>query len=118
MGPLASLKPYPLPGHIGHALRYGWMFSGRLRLQSVLSHGKSASSQIQHFLWFLSIFVTLSSRTMLPDKENEDCPLLEFLGGLTVKDLALSLLWYGFHLWPGNFRMLWVWPKKKKDCLS
>ena len=35
-----------------------------------------------------------------------------------VKNLALLLLWlwlqlwYGFHLWPGNFRMLWVRPKK------
>ena len=31
-----------------------------------------------------------------------------------VKDLALSLLWYGFDPWPGNFLMLWAWPKKKK----
>ena len=34
-----------------------------------------------------------------------------------VKDLALSLLWHsgwGFKPWPGNFCMLWVWPKKKK----
>ena len=33
-----------------------------------------------------------------------------------VKDLALSLLqlgllvWYRFDPWPGNFRMLWMWP--------
>ena len=38
-----------------------------------------------------------------------------------VKDLALSrqrvrsLLWHGFNSWPGNFYMLWVWPKKKKS---
>ena len=31
------------------------------------------------------------------------------------KDLASSLLWCGFHPWPWNFCMLWVWPKKKKD---
>ena len=38
-----------------------------------------------------------------------------------VRDLALSLqqlrllLWHGFHLWPGNFHMPWVWPEKKKE---
>ena len=37
-----------------------------------------------------------------------------------VKDLALSLLWLGsrlwgrFGLWPRNFHMPWVWPKKRK----
>ena len=37
-----------------------------------------------------------------------------------VNDLALSLqwleslLWCSFDPWPGNFHMLWVWPKKKK----
>ena len=29
-----------------------------------------------------------------------------------VKDLALSLLWLGFNLWPGNF-MSWAWQKQK-----
>ena len=35
-----------------------------------------------------------------------------------VKDPALSLEWLGlllwcwFHLWPGNFHMLWVQPKE------
>lgn len=43
-----------------------------------------------------------------------------------VKDLALALLWLrallwlgallgpGFYPWPGNFRMLWAWPKEKE----
>ena len=37
-----------------------------------------------------------------------------------VKDLALSvalaglLLWRGFDPRPGNFHMLWVWPKKRE----
>lgn len=37
-----------------------------------------------------------------------------------VKDPAVSLpplgslLWHRFALWPGNFPMLWEWPKKKK----
>ena len=31
-----------------------------------------------------------------------------------VKALALSLLWYEFDPWPGNFHMLQVWPKKLK----
>lgn len=40
-----------------------------------------------------------------------------------VKDLVLSLQWFGsllghqFNTWPGNFHMLWTWPnnnKKKK----
>ena len=39
----------------------------------------------------------------------------EFLCGLAVKDLALSRLWVGFDLWPGNFHMLWVRPKNKKE---
>ena len=44
----------------------------------------------------------------------------EFLGGLVVKDLALSLLWLGsllwcqFDSWPRNFHMQWVWQKKDK----
>ena len=31
-----------------------------------------------------------------------------------VKDLALSLLWHGFHPWPWNFHMPQEQPKKKK----
>ena len=46
--------------------------------------------------------------------------LLEFPGGLVIKDLALSLLWCGFSPWPGNFRMSWAQhpPQKKKIILS
>ena len=33
----------------------------------------------------------------------QDSLCLEFLGGLAVKDLALSLLWHGFDPLPGNF---------------
>ena len=45
----------------------------------------------------------------------------EFVDGLLVKNLVLSPLWFrlqlwlGFDPWPGNFRMPWVWPKKKKN---
>ena len=35
-----------------------------------------------------------------------------------VKDPASSLLWLRFDPWPGTFRMLWAWPKKKKALLS
>ena len=38
----------------------------------------------------------------------------EFLGGLAVKDPVLSLLWYRFNLWPGNFHILRARPGKKK----
>jgi len=31
-----------------------------------------------------------------------------------VKDLALSLLWWGFNPWPVNFSVLWKWPKKRR----
>ena len=31
-----------------------------------------------------------------------------------LKDLALSLLWHRFDPWPGNFHVLWAWPKKFK----
>ena len=37
---------------------------------------------------------------------------------LVVKDLALSVLWYGFSSWSGNFCMPWVRQKKKKDMIS
>ena len=35
----------------------------------------------------------------------------EFLGGLSVKNSALSLLWHDFNPWPGNFCMPQLWPK-------
>ena len=35
-----------------------------------------------------------------------------------VKGLALSLLWYGFDPWPGNFYTLRVQPRKKKQKRS
>ena len=31
-----------------------------------------------------------------------------------LKEPALLQLWFGFNLWPGNFRRLQVQPKKKK----
>ena len=37
-----------------------------------------------------------------------------FPGGLQVKNLVLSLLWFGFDPWPKNFHMPWAWPKNKK----
>ena len=40
--------------------------------------------------------------------------ILEFPGGLVVKDLVLLLLWLRFSPRPGNFCMLQVQPKKKK----
>ena len=40
--------------------------------------------------------------------------LLEFPGGLAVKDPVLPLLWWGFHPWPGNFCRPRVRPKKEK----
>ena len=36
-------------------------------------------------------------------------------GDLVVKDLALSLLQYRFSPGPGNFHMLQMQPKKKKN---
>lgn len=27
--------------------------------------------------------------------------------------MAFSLLWFRFDPWPGNFYMLWEWPKKR-----
>ena len=38
---------------------------------------------------------------------------VEFLGGLVVKDLVLSLLWHRFDLWPRNFCILQAQPNKK-----
>ena len=31
---------------------------------------------------------------------------------LSLKRLGL-LLWHGFYPWPGNFHMLWAWPKNE-----
>ena len=39
---------------------------------------------------------------------------LELPGDLAIKDLGLSLLWCGFHPWPGNFHLPWAQPKKTK----
>ena len=38
----------------------------------------------------------------------------EFLGGLVVKDLALSLLWLRFDPWPRNFLHALDEAKEKK----
>ena len=38
----------------------------------------------------------------------------DFPGGLSVKVLALSLLWLRFNPWPENFFMLWLRPKQNK----
>ena len=38
----------------------------------------------------------------------------EFSGGLAVKDPALSLLWYRFDPWPGNFCTPSAQPKRKE----
>jgi len=43
---------------------------------------------------------------------------IEFPGGVAVKDLELSLLWFGLDPWLGNFCMLWVWPKIKKESFA
>ena len=50
------------------------------------------------------------------NKEKADVP--SWLSGLRIWQLSLpwlgSLLQHGFDLWPQNFCMLQVWPKKKK----
>ena len=55
------------------------------------------------------------SKLIVKQKSSKRCQGLEFPGGLTVKDLVLSLLWLRFDLWPGNFCMPWMWQKKKKE---
>ena len=39
----------------------------------------------------------------------------EFPGGLVVKDLVLSLLWFRSSPWPGNLHMPQAWKKKKSS---
>lgn len=46
-------------------------------------------------------------------KSNKKLSILEFPGGLVIKDPALSLLWLGFSLWPRNFWMPWVQPTRE-----
>ena len=47
-------------------------------------------------------------------KEKNKQKKMEFPADLVDKDLVLSLPWCRFDPWSRNFRMLWVWPKKKK----
>ena len=64
------------------------------------------------------------SFTIYMEKSNKLCNKIMIRGVPTVaqwvKDLALPQLWcrsqleLRFYPWPGNFRMLWVWPKKEK----
>ena len=48
----------------------------------------------------------------------------EFPGGLAgtwhchCYGLLRSLLWCMFDLWPGNFCMLWTWPKKSLQTIN
>ena len=39
----------------------------------------------------------------------------EFPGGLAANDLALSLLWLWFNLWPRNFHMLWCAESREQN---
>ena len=39
----------------------------------------------------------------------------EFLGGLVVKDLVLTLLCYGFDPWPKALLYAIAWPEKKEN---
>ena len=48
------------------------------------------------------------------DTQKKNYRQSEFPGGLSVKALAVSLLWLRFHLWPRNFHMLEAWPKKNE----
>ena len=41
----------------------------------------------------------------------------EFPGGIAVKHLVLSLLWFRFDPWPGNFHMPEAWPKKEQEVV-
>ena len=59
-----------------------------------------------------------------PDQKVDCLKTVWFWSSLVVqpvKDLVLSLqqfgllLWLRFNLWSGNFHMLWVQPKKKKE---
>ena len=61
---------------------------------------------------------TLSTKLcyrMCSSTTNKNKEVLEFPGGLLVKDLVWLLLWCGFDPWPENCCMPWVWPKKKEQ---
>lgn len=45
-------------------------------------------------------------------------PLMGVPDGLTGKDPALSLLWYGFDPWPREFTYDKVWLKKKNPLME
>ena len=52
--------------------------------------------------------------TQWDHKRPYKCEAGEFPVVQRIKGLVLSLLWCGFDLWPRNFCMPWVWPKKKE----
>ena len=59
----------------------------------------------------------LDNCVCLPEQNKKVCKW-ELPGGLAVKDLALSLLWLRFDLWPSNFHMQQAQPKEKREKKS
>ena len=62
---------------------------------------------------------TIGKSTLMPqgcfdNNKGSNYLLLEFPGGLMVKDPAQSLPSLRSDIWPQNFCMLWVQTKKKK----
>ena len=55
-----------------------------------------------HNIVFITKSVTSTKSTLYADLKNI---ILEFPGGLSVENLALSLLWLQFDPWPRNFCM-------------
>ena len=65
-------------------------------------------SNIPHIFSLQSIYISMTLQSL------KSISLLEFPGGLAVKDPALLLLWRRFEPWPGNFCMSQVQTKYKQ----
>lgn len=87
---------------------------------------KCRTSFTNNFIWLTVNIVTFvnsvhsfSFLTSLPHLLLLTKMFSAFPGGLTVRDLQLSLLWLRsflwqrFDFWPGNFHILRAWKKKK-----
>ena len=88
---------------------------------SVIQNKQRVETTQMSINWWMDkqMWLNLYNGILFINKRNEE---LEFSWSTAVvKDLALSLqqlgtlLWFKFDPWPGNFRVLRVWPKIKKN---
>ena len=73
---------------------------------------------MSYFLLYVFLILQCKYNNNTDHRQVKKMIIEEFLGGLVVKESALSLLWLGFDPWPRNFHMLWAQPKTKKQIIE